>query len=158
MKYSPIFGWRGKPLTVSWTNVYIDGIEVVIFLMTWWDKGIYCINSNPRRTGQSTKHTKVVIVFKVLLRARKKLESQLVTWASSFCILLAQGHFLFVLVCLRMNCLNSYLFTVKSPGISAMSPKIFSQLAQNAELCYAMLRYVTLRYVMLCDVMLQKPH
>ena len=38
------------------------------------------------------------------------------------------------------------------------SPNIFSQLAQNAELCYAMLRYVTLRYVMLCDVMLQKPH
>lgn len=36
-----------------------------------------------------------------------------------------------------------------------MSPKIFSQLAQNAELCYAMLRYVTLRYyVMLCDVMM----
>ena len=35
-----------------------------------------------------------------------------------------------------------------------MSPKIFTQLAQNAELCYAMLRYVTLRYVTLCYVML----
>ena len=36
-----------------------------------------------------------------------------------------------------------------------MSPKIFSQLAQSAELCYVMLCYDTLRYVMLCGVMLQ---
>ena len=46
MEHPPVFCWCCKPFRVSWTNVDIYGIKIIVFLMTCWHKQNTVININ----------------------------------------------------------------------------------------------------------------
>ena len=46
MEHPPVFCWCCKPFWVSWTNVDIYGIKIIVFLMTCWHKQNTVININ----------------------------------------------------------------------------------------------------------------
>lgn len=39
--HSPVRLWYSKPLTVAWSNVDVDGTEVIVLLVTWRDKNLF---------------------------------------------------------------------------------------------------------------------